>query len=505
MTDSPSRRRSLARWLWFLAKFAGGTLLIACAIYGVIAYRYFSQTPRLTRNFAAELNAPILKIPEADRAWPLYRIALEKLNRRLPSEIYVSDEYLECPDRERFRASARFSRNREVLALIKAAAARPRMGFVLSDQWTAEDLPWLKNVYHGAEHSLEPPSENPMLLAVVLPPRDEMKLFVEMLCFDAEEAAAVGEGARFVEDLSAAIAVADHWREISLTLGDIYSWQLLRFTMAMLRWTVLENPNLIDENGLDVLAEKLGAYAHDGPITLQLAGERMMFEDVVQRMYTDDGAGDGRLLAHSTRFRVDGEIATPAAIWFGDDVETKLLAPLVSWRSPGRREVLEIYHRAMDATEAACAEPWWRFSGLPEPPELQLAMFPTLSNAYLLSQETAQELGASLVAIALSRYRRLHGRWPAALDEAPLDGASDAIVDFHTGGSLRYRLVEDGPLLYSLGADKDDDGGRPAVNPAEEKRSRHWAPLAPGEEAEDGDWILLPATKPEVYEQLSGV
>jgi hypothetical protein len=502
MTNPPSRP---IRWLWFLAKFAGGMLLVACAVYGVIAYRYFSQTPRLTRNFAAELNAPILEIPKADRAWPLYRIALEKLSRRLPSEIYVSDEYLESPDRERFRASAMFAQNRKVLSLIKAAAARPRMGFVLSDQWTAEDLPWLKNSGDGREQTLGPASANPDLMAVLLPPPDDMQLLVELLCFDAWEAAAAGDGACVVDDLSAAIAIAGHFRELPLAVGQVVSWRLLRFAMAMLRWIVVEYPVLTNENGLDVLAKGLAKYSQDAPITLQLASERMMFEDVAQRMYTDDGAGDGRLLAHNSKFRVDGVIATPAAIWFGDDVETKLLAPFVSWRSPGRREVLEIYHRAMDASEAACAEPLWRFPGLPEPPELQLAMFPTLSNAYLLSQKTAQERGATLVAIALTRYHRQHGRWPTTLEEAPLDGLSDAIVDFHTGGSLQYRLVEDVPLLYSLGADKDDDGGRPAASSAEEESSRRRALRAAPDQSKDGDWILLPATKPEVYEQLSGM
>jgi hypothetical protein len=72
-------------------------------------------------------------------------------------------------------------------------------------------------------------------------------------------------------------------------------------------------------------------------------------------------------------------------------------------------------------------------------------------------------------------------------------------IDQFTGQPLRYRITVEGPVLYSTGVDRDDDGGIPIVD---EKGmiSVPWL-IDPGEWADrdaeyqaqmDGDWILWP-------------
>jgi len=56
------------------------------------------------------------------------------------------------------------------------------------------------------------------------------------------------------------------------------------------------------------------------------------------------------------------------------------------------------------------------------------------------------------------------------------------------GQPLRYVLGDSGPILYSLGADGDDDGGVDGTLTA--KDPRH---IEPGSQSpEDGDWVLYP-------------
>jgi hypothetical protein len=98
-----------------------------------------------------------------------------------------------------------------------------------------------------------------------------------------------------------------------------------------------------------------------------------------------------------------------------------------------------------------------------------------------------------LVAIGLELYRRQHGRYPERLDQLIPAHLSEAPADRITGNAVRYRLVDGRPVVYSVGADRDDDSGRPAIAPAGYSSTRiaaQWgsSSVPPG----DGDWRLYP-------------
>jgi hypothetical protein len=76
-------------------------------------------------------------------------------------------------------------------------------------------------------------------------------------------------------------------------------------------------------------------------------------------------------------------------------------------------------------------------------------------------------------------------------------------VDRFDGQPLRYRLVNGAPLIYSIGMDGDDDGGRvPEGRDAAtaNRTAREWRPptrvaamkAAKSPDFVDGDWILWP-------------
>jgi hypothetical protein len=66
-------------------------------------------------------------------------------------------------------------------------------------------------------------------------------------------------------------------------------------------------------------------------------------------------------------------------------------------------------------------------------------------------------------------------------------------IDRYDGQPLRYTIRDGKPLLYSIGVDRNDDGGHP-TNPAEsaagsfEPRTPDKTPSA----TSSGDWILWP-------------
>ena len=52
-----------------------------------------------------------------------------------------------------------------------------------------------------------------------------------------------------------------------------------------------------------------------------------------------------------------------------------------------------------------------------------------------------------------------HGKWPQALDDLAEFGIAKGLIDPFDGQPLRYSVVEDGVVIYSIGTDGRDDGG----------------------------------------------
>jgi hypothetical protein len=64
-----------------------------------------------------------------------------------------------------------------------------------------------------------------------------------------------------------------------------------------------------------------------------------------------------------------------------------------------------------------------------------------------------------IVALAAERYRRKHGVWPETLDRLAPDFIHAVPLDPYDGEPLRYRRLDDGVVIYSVGADGRDGGG----------------------------------------------
>jgi serine/threonine protein kinase len=63
------------------------------------------------------------------------------------------------------------------------------------------------------------------------------------------------------------------------------------------------------------------------------------------------------------------------------------------------------------------------------------------------------------VAVAVERYRMRHSRWPSSLGELKSDFLNKMPFDPFDGKPLRYRVLPDGIVVYSIGPNLQDDGG----------------------------------------------
>jgi hypothetical protein len=75
------------------------------------------------------------------------------------------------------------------------------------------------------------------------------------------------------------------------------------------------------------------------------------------------------------------------------------------------------------------------------------------------------------LACALEEYRLAHHEYPETLEGLVPVLVQELPLDIVTGGALKYRRLDDGFLLYSVGWNESDDGG------------------VPGKSFSDGDWV----------------
>lgn len=219
--ETQSPRRSSKAWLIVLAVVVI-VLVLPASVYGLLAYRFWSNKPQLKHNYAAELNAPIEKIPLADRAWPHLRAALTKLKPGL--ERWKPEEFsLDSPSWPQVMAFV--GEYQAALAELRQAAKLPRLGYIYTDSIHPEDLKLFASGPTAPDELPEPPSANPVLLQVNLVPQQWLREATPLLIADARRAAAAGDGAAVAVDIAAVADIARHMQDPPSAVALRASWE----------------------------------------------------------------------------------------------------------------------------------------------------------------------------------------------------------------------------------------------------------------------------------------
>ena len=90
-----------------------------------------------------------------------------------------------------------------------------------------------------------------------------------------------------------------------------------------------------------------------------------------------------------------------------------------------------------------------------------------------LTAQTLTVVRCTILAIVIERYRRSHGELPSSLDEVLPTYINSIPLDPLTGKKLLYSHDEETYVVYSVGINRQDDGG--SIKPkADEKRPQDW-------------------------------
>jgi hypothetical protein len=321
-----------------------------------------------------------------------------------------------------------------------------------------------------------------MLLSLLLPQLSELRGAARLLEADARLAEEQRDPTRAAANLAAMFGVARHAEEDRTLIGQLVAAairvQACRAIVAMLE----RSSERFDEAPLQRLADAV-ASVPDDVLRLDISTERLMFEDVVQRMYSDDGTGDGVFIPWAfsefmPMVNAMSDVDVAAAADDGGLESVALAVGPLAYLAPGRAETMSQYDRWVAALEEDVRRPWWDLRRSIEEIEREIMpetsgrgafmggnlvlglLLPAVGSAIDVLQAQRFDLDAAAIAIALERFRRAEGAWPDDLGQLVPKQLSQLPSDPETDLPYRYELGPDGPRIWSVGPDGLDDAGR---------------------------------------------
>ena len=495
----------------------------ACAIgacvllYAVVAISMSMNSPKVSfdpiKRFRESL--PVAKSPD-QLAWPAYRDALVEMGLGWDDPKHKSEGAVAAmtgmlpSDKQWPMASEWIAAHQPEIAALCAASKRPMFGFPVATPISDADAALFgKNTQSGgifyggtidnADVTVQP------LICLLLPHLNSTSTASHLLATDMLLAVDQGNGERATRDAEAMMAISIHAQESRIVVGDLAGIRLrLRATnniVMALEW----KPSIFT----DAQLKRLQMAMYLVPPALErpdFRTERLMFEDAVQRFYTDDGHGDGRFAPQWKQMEtiafmesVSGEKMYDKKVGVINQFDlfaSFLSQPFAFYAIAGRKEALDHYDASMkrligdpndslsDAVKAmAIADKEYVESMNAHGARyfLEGILMPDFSKFMHLWKLDQARRDACAAAIAAELYHRANKKWPeSAADLAPLcDGK--APQDPWNEKPIMMETDANGFRMWSVGKNGVDDHGDLAQSKksSDDSGSDDWVWLAP--------------------------
>ena len=363
-----AKKRS-RHWAWRsalrTAQAFGLLVAILVLAYGVSAARVFSASPVLAHNYTKEFNDKFAALPDDHLAWPLYRKAaftLPVFPKALAENFPAID-----PDSPQWGAATEYMRAAEpALAFIRKGSARPTLGFPQTD---ANDAEMERNNVRvssqvrpeGAAYEpvQERATENPMLLGVLLPNLGVMRNFARHLSLDAAVAQSEGDAARVVSDIQALLGMAGQLHGDGMLIEQMVSFAIFQVAIETAADALRDSPALLSDAQWVQVAHGLAAWGGGGEASISMTAERQILLDLAQRLYSDDGRGDGHLTVEGVQLLNSLTGSNNPLSEAKATVGSRLVAPVAAAVVAGRRDMVRMYDRCMDSEVRFASLPFY--------------------------------------------------------------------------------------------------------------------------------------------------
>ena len=486
------RGRPFASRALHVVKWMSVCLLV---FYAALAVQLFvgRATPKV--DYIAQLNTAALQTPEDQRAWPIYRRAILAMRNPTPNSpleywpnvLNYNHDGRHWPDMK-----AWLRRHADDLELVRAASEKPFFGYILGRNGSIND-PEMASA--SDKSSTEPHVRDNALSLFMLRYQDYARPMARTLGDDMKLAAEDHDAARAERNVNAMLSLADQLHgQGNFVSGDLVSIGIRSMAISLVGDLLRDEPALWEDARWVRLAHRLSVTQTASDI-LSFESERLFVPDFLQRIYTDDGHGDGRLTFAGVLEL--GQGWGNICAYYSKLI--RIISPALMAASGSRKEILREYDAVIDRAEAGLHAPLrisgvidfnrraWSASALSSAKYAPLSRIaPHISRAAVVAERYLGQRDGIVTGIALELYRRRHASYPATLQTLTPDLLPAVPADRITGDPVRYRIVDNIPLVYSVGSDRHDDGGLIFGKNSFETAAQ-WGPIAV-----KGDWLLYP-------------
>ncbi len=463
--------------------------------YAGLAARFYIGKPKITENYAAAINAQNDQFSEDDKAWPIYKEVddawhslYEVVNERQATYAYEQNKSIDDDDKlispgirmlttiptdhhDYEELVQLFHDFKPSLDRIRQAAHRPAIGITLGfrsgDNW--------KTPVEVSKHA----DENPPLIDLLLPYLGPVRRLSQLLYFDALLAARENNPDLAYQNLSAMLAMTRHHTTDGTLITDMVKIAILSLTMNAIEQVINECPGTLSRDHLVALAHELSLC--ESVLSLSFQGEIMFFEDFLQRAYTDDGNGNGRMTIEGMEMLAEQSSDRDDPFDIKKSPVRYATSPLSLTLVPDRKTEYTRYQTMMNAIkEVALAGP--QYLPIIEHQENEVEnhtniipgvryslvdiLMPAVGKATERSFLAQMQLEATSTMLAIEIYRIDHNQLPESLQDLTPTYLPTIPEDlFDPNQPIKYTQSTTGYLIYSVGTDGDDDNGTIAERP----------------------------------------
>ena len=461
------RGKKRNRPLWWRAQRRGLQVMAAVmVVYIGSAMLLALRHPQVRRDFVAELNQPEMAVPPQERGWSIYARAWERVHiQELNTDVfYVNDpvgsamwRHVRLGDSQWPAAVAFLRQHREFLDLLREAAGKKVFGWEL--RWGGMSEEQLAGVGAAGRQQWRPPTPrnraekllDESMISVLLPYISPVRQSALLLASDMRLAASEGDTARVLADYRAITGIARQLARTPIVVQQLVALGIMAIGDQTLMTINSQTPEAMTECRVELLHTMASAA---DPFDLKLSGERSAMLDMIQRIYSDDGHGNGAPTLDGTKLLAQLQGVLHNNIWERSDAGANALhaaaLPAVTLTMGSREDATQEMERFLALSAEEIARPLWVKLHTPAISErlindlrsswTQRIRYPLLTTlAPSLKAGISFDRGravheAATVALSLEAYRAANGSYP----EKP-DFAGAKILARDATGSIHRR------------------------------------------------------------------
>jgi hypothetical protein len=363
-----------------------------------------------------------------------------------------------------------------------------------AEAWVVSNTEALEQVEKGAQKScywLEYEHKDSTVLSVLPRDLDKVRHLAFALCMRAKLRTNQGELEKGFNDAETCYKLGRHLAPSKSLLPQLVAVAVCDCAVRTVRMIMAYDD--IKPVQLIHLQRQLETFAKDNEIVIDFTEEKQICMDVIQRIFTDDGHGGGHIprSAFKKQMLPDGEFESVISS-FASVSESDIRL----WRKLERHRTTAEVKRYCDLSEKACLMSPWEYNidgnyikitieNIENRNPLIKTFSPAIDRLVEIAARFRADQDALIAILGILRYKADTHKLPRDLSELFATGYLKTVPDDpFSDGSITYRLTDEGFILYSFGADFDDDGGMPSK----------W-----GYGEQGGDQVFWPVQEPDDY------